>query len=112
MQQFCALVVQQEPLLTTHDCIYFKQKLPASVVADVSVQLQDTFPHLRFEHKAIHPIAEDSYFAQRISDADSLELEHKQHIVEEEIAAQGYLQAKALLLSSATAAHSWILPTS
>ncbi|TRZ91894.1 MAG: hypothetical protein D4R84_13515 [Rhodocyclaceae bacterium] len=110
MQQFCTLVVQQEALLTTHDCVYFKQKLSSSVVLDASVQLQDTFPFLRFEHEAIYPIAEDSYFAQLSSEAEQFELEHKQRMAEEEIAAQGYLLAKARSLSSATAAHSAFFP--
>ena len=38
MQQF-AEFAGQEPLLTTHDCVYFKQKLPASVIVDATLPI-------------------------------------------------------------------------
>jgi hypothetical protein len=106
MKQFADLA-QQEPLLTTHDCLYFKQKLPASVVLDVTVQLQQTFPFLRFEHEAIYPIATEAQFAERFSDADNFEQEHKRHIATEDAkAAQNYVAANSSWRVSAKTAHS------
>jgi hypothetical protein len=82
MRQFADLA-EQEPLLTTHDCIYFKHKLPASVAVDATYQLQHRYPYLRFEHEAIYPIAEDKYHAARFSAAEQYEREHKEFIAAE-----------------------------
>lgn len=73
-----------EPLLTTHDCVYFKQKLPASTVVDATYQLQQTFPYLRFEHAAIYPIADDAQFAAQFAEVEEFEALHRQHIAREE----------------------------
>ena len=105
MQQF-AEFAKQEPLLTTHDCVYFKQKLPASVVLDATVQLQQTFPFLRFEHEAIYPIADATQFAARFEEPTAFERQHAQHIAEETKFAQNYLTAKAEWLRSTTATYS------
>jgi hypothetical protein len=64
MKQFAELA-QQEPLLTTHDCIYFKHKLNAEQVKDITWQLQQTFAYLRFEYEPIRPIATDEYYANK-----------------------------------------------
>jgi hypothetical protein len=82
MQLFADLA-EQEPLLTTHDCIYFKQKLPASVVVDATYQLQQQYPYLRFEHEAIYPIAEDEYHVARFSEAEQYERQHYEFIAAE-----------------------------
>ena len=105
MQQF-AEFAKQEPLLTTHDCVYFKQKQPASVVVDATYQLQQTFPFLRFEHEAIYPIADDLHFAARFSEAERFERQHAQHIAEETKRAENYRATNSRWLSNATAAHS------
>lgn len=83
MLQFCDLA-GQEPLLTTHDCLYFKQKLPASTVADATYLLQQTFPYLRFEHEAIYPIADDTQYAARVAEWEQFEAAHRQHMAQEE----------------------------
>jgi len=82
MKQFAELA-QQEPLLTTHDCLYFKQKLPASVVLDATVKLQDTFTFLRFEHEPIFPIAEQDQFEARRNEVKRVEAEHRRFIAEQ-----------------------------
>lgn len=105
MQQFCDFA-QQPYLLTTHDCVYFKQKLPASVVLDATVQLQDTFPFLRFEHEAIYPIADAAQFAARFNEADHFEEQHKQHIADETKRAENYCASSSHWISSTTTAHS------
>jgi hypothetical protein len=87
MERFVDLA-GQEPLLTTHDCIYFKQKLPVSQVLDITMQLQEQFPYLRFEHEAIYPIAGDAEYEARFAEADAFELAHKLHIEAETQRAQ------------------------
>ncbi len=92
MLQFVDLA-EQEPLLTTHDCVYFKQKLPASAVVDTTYQLQQQYLYLRFEHEAIYPIAEDAYFAARFAEVEKFETLHRQHIANEERRAAQYVFA-------------------
>lgn len=74
----------QEPLLTTHDCLYFKQKLSSEKVVDITLQLQQQFPYLRFEHEAIYPITGDAAYEARFADAAQFEREHRQRIAKEE----------------------------
>jgi hypothetical protein len=82
-------LAEQEALLTTHDCVYFKQKLPASTLVDATYQLQQQYFYLRFEHAAIYPIAEDTYFTARFAEVEEFETLHRQHIANEErLAAQ------------------------
>jgi len=93
MIEFLELVsdmTQQEPLLTTHDCIYFKNKLSANVKIDAAYLLNQKFPYLRFEEEEIIPIVEDAHFASRYAEANQFEQEHKQRIKEEELLAQKY----------------------
>ncbi len=94
MVQFVDLT-KQEPLLTTHDCVYFKNPLPASVIVDATILLQQTFPYLRFEEQEIVPIMEDDLFNARYADFDNYEKEHKQLIVEQEALAPAYIKLKA-----------------
>jgi hypothetical protein len=104
MKQFAELA-EQEALLTTHDCIYFKNKLPASVVVDATAQLQQRFQYLRFEHEKIYPIADDEQFDARFSEADCFEQQHKQLIAEQTELARHYCTAKSQWLSVDTTAH-------
>ena len=93
MVQFSDLVAdmtQQEPLLTTHDCIYYKNKLPASVKVDASYLLNQKFPYLRFEEEEIVPIVEDAYFAARFAQTIQFERKHVQRIKEQELLARNY----------------------
>ena len=105
MQQF-AEFAKQEPLLTTHDCVYFKQKLPASVVLDATYQLQQTFPFLRFEHEDVYPIADAAQFAGRFEEPTLFEQQHEQHIADETKFAENYCATSSHWLSSTAAAHS------
>lgn len=81
MREFIAYA-QHEVLLTTHDCVYFKRKLPASVVVDATYLLQQTYPYLRFEHEAIYPIATDAYYAALHYETDEFERLHKAFIAD------------------------------
>jgi hypothetical protein len=82
MLEFAELA-QQEPLLTTHDCIYFKHKLNAEQVKDITWQLQQTFMYLRFEYELIRPIATAEYYAtkeakRRSEEQDAIAFEKQQ----------------------------------
>jgi hypothetical protein len=93
MVQFSELVedlAQQESLLTTHDCIYYKNKLSASVKVDATYLLNQKFPYLRFEEEEIVPIVEDAYFTARFAQTIQFEQAHKQRIEEQELLARNY----------------------
>jgi hypothetical protein len=100
-------LVDQEPLLTTHDCLYFKTKLPASTVADAAYLLQQRFPYLRFEHEAIYPIVDDVQFAARSAEKERFEIQHRQCIAEEEqrAARHAFLRASQIRQNSSTTSH-------
>lgn len=83
-------LTQQEPLLTTHDCIYYKNKLSASVKVDATYLLNQKFPYLRFEEEEIVPIVEDAYFTARFAQTIQFEQAHKQRIEEQELLAGNY----------------------
>ncbi|MFZ6755391.1 hypothetical protein ACO0KY_18685 [Undibacterium sp. Dicai25W] len=83
MQAFAELA-EQEPLLTTHDCLYFKQKLSTEQTLSITTQLQETFPYLRFEHEAIYPITTDAAFEERFKETVLEDATHKQRIEEQE----------------------------
>lgn len=70
----------QKALLTTHDCIYFKQKLPTDTVLSITYQLQQTYQYLRFEHEAIYPIADDETYNSRFAEQIEFEREHKERM--------------------------------
>ena len=105
MKQFFRLA-PQPPLLTTHDCLYFKQKLPTSVVVDVTLKLQQTFSFLRFEHEVIYPIADEVQFDARFAEADSFELQHQQRIAEQTEIGDIYYDLKAQRLAHAKTPYS------
>lgn len=107
MQQFYELA-KQEPLLTTHDCIYLKRKLNANEIVDITYQLQQTFPYLRFEHEEIIPISTDTEYGRRCEAVIADENAHKEFIRQEEANAVGYIspflqQHKGEIYS----AHNW-----
>jgi len=83
-------LARQEPLLTTHDCIYFKEKLSTNQVLDITLALQQVFPYLRFEHKKIYPIADSQQFDRRFAEQLEFEREHAARMAKEELAAKGY----------------------
>jgi hypothetical protein len=68
---------EQEPILTTHDCLYFKQKLPARVVNNVQTILGLEFPLLNFEHNHIIPIMTDEDYKIIADKQNSPITEHK-----------------------------------
>jgi hypothetical protein len=50
---------KQDPILTAHDCVYFKSPLPTHVRDDISHLLRKQFPFLKFEHDPVIPIHAD-----------------------------------------------------
>jgi hypothetical protein len=84
-------MTQQEPLLTTHDCVYYKNRLSVSVKLDAAYLLNQKYPYLRFEEEEIVPIVEDAYFAARYTQTNELEQTHLQRIREQELLASNYL---------------------
>ena len=79
-----------DPLLTTHDCIYYKQKLPAETIKDITYMLREEYKYVQFEHEAVYPIRTEEDFARRFSDNEQAEMDHKQFIKEQEWKASGY----------------------
>jgi len=77
-------LTKQEPLLTTHDCVYFKNKLPMNSRVDATYYLQQRFQYLRFEEQEIVPIMEDELFKARYAEQVKFEQEHILRIAEEE----------------------------
>jgi hypothetical protein len=77
----------QKALLTTHDCIYFKQKLPVSLKHDILYQLQQTFKYLTFEHTPIYQITDQQTFDSRFAEQIEFEREHRERIKEQEVIA-------------------------
>jgi len=95
-QEFIRIIREStslEPLMTVHDCIYYRQKLPSRAVIDAQVLLRDEYPYVRVEHEAIYPISTRDHFDTRFDNDQQAELEHKQRIHEEEHAARGYTSA-------------------
>jgi hypothetical protein len=80
----------QKALLTTHDCIYFKQKLPASAILNITDELQQTFPYLRFEYEPIYPITDKQTYDSRFAEADEYERQHKALIAAKSIEHKDY----------------------
>jgi hypothetical protein len=81
----------QKALLTTHDCIYFKQKLPVSLKHDILDKLQQTFPYLAFEHTPIYPIADKQTFDGRFAEQIEFEREHKERMKEQEVKSRSHI---------------------
>jgi hypothetical protein len=84
-------LAKQEPLLTTHDCIYFKQPLTSEQVIDITLKLQETFTYLRFEHERIYPLAGDPAYEARLREEEEAEREHRLRIEAETERAKHYM---------------------
>lgn len=89
MKKFCSLSGQTH-LLTTHDCIYYEQKLPNEKLLDITYQLDLEFPYLRFEHEKIIPIHTSEDHQKLFKDNLDFEEEHKNFIYQETISSKEY----------------------
>lgn len=89
LRQFVELA-DAEPLLTAHDCVYFKTQLPPSKTQDIAHLLAQQFELLRFEHEAVTPIhaVEEHCAANRA--VDSRERQHRESIARQDQLAQNY----------------------
>ena len=79
-----------EPVMTVHDCVYYKQKLPANTVIDAQVIIRADYPYIRIEHQAIYPIGTEQQYNNRFADDEEQEQKHQQCMREEEQQACGY----------------------
>lgn len=80
-----------EPLLTVHDCVYYKDPIPSSVVLDAMYLLREAFQFIKIDHEKIYPITTDDTFNNRFELTDQEEKEHKERIKQEEELAKGYV---------------------
>jgi len=78
------------PLMTVHDCVYYRQKLPTSAVIDCQIILREEYEYIRIEHEDIWPIGTDQQFNQRFEQDNLEEQEHKNRVYQEELDACSY----------------------
>lgn len=79
-----------EPLLTVHDCVYYKQSIPANTLADIRYIITQIFPFARIEKEVIYPITTKEFYNNRFAEQNQREEEHRQRIYEEEQLARNY----------------------
>lgn len=79
-----------EPLMTVHDCVYYKQKVPLSTIIDAQVIMREDYQFVRIEHEGIYPIATDEHFNSHFNEDKQHEWEHGQRIQQEEHDACNY----------------------
>lgn len=72
------------PILFAHDCAYFKQKLPESLMADIMYELNRQFPLLAVEHEAVFPIHAADYIDPSTKEHDMFVAAHTHRIREQE----------------------------
>ena len=71
-------------ILTTHDCLYFKSKLPVELTLEIKMALRKMIKLIDFEHEHIFSIRAPIDFAARRRELDLEEAEHKARIQAEE----------------------------
>jgi hypothetical protein len=92
---FTGAVKSQDAILHTHDCLYFKKKLPLSDMQNAAYALQKSYPLLQFEHEAIFPIHHNKDV--KVDNAVQQIDDHKQRMAQQELAAQGYTSSYAII---------------
>lgn len=82
----------EKPLMTVHDCAYYKRRIPIETFVDVQVILkrEHGFEFVKLEHEAIFPITTQAVFDTRFAEQAQHEQEHQQRIAQEESRARGY----------------------
>jgi len=81
-----------EPLMTVHDCVYYKQRIPTLALQDVHdfIRNVNNFCYVEFEKEQVWPITTQQNFDSRFHEQEQAEQAHKQRIYEEERAAKEY----------------------
>lgn len=79
-----------EPLLTVHDCVYYKDPVPAATITDAMFLLREGFQFVKVEHEKIFPITTSEDYNQRFAEQEADELAHRERIKREEQLARGY----------------------
>lgn len=67
----------QEPIMTVHDCLYYKNPLPADTVQNLRYELKQEYQYFDFEEEEIWPITTQARFDSRFEDQDREIAEHK-----------------------------------
>lgn len=66
-----------DPVLFVHDCVYFKQKLPGSLLEKIFDELRVTYPLVAADHERIEPIRTEDHKNPEHVAADQQVAEHK-----------------------------------
>lgn len=75
-----------DPILTVHDCVYYKWPIPNDAWQSAITELRKSFPDLMMEETAIWPIASKEQFAKRhIAPTEVEEKQHRDFIEQEEM---------------------------
>jgi len=82
--------VDQEPLLPTHDCLYYKRKLSVEEIEQANFNLLKEFPLLSFEHEEIQPISEKWVNSELGKAVNTNIYNHNAFILEQERLATNY----------------------
>ena len=78
-------------ILTTHDCIYTKQKVPSSNLADMNYIIQKVFPLLTFEHEMIVPIHTAEDHNKENKEINKEIFKHQRLVADSEKVAESYV---------------------
>jgi hypothetical protein len=81
------------PLMTVHDCAYYKQRIPTETFLDVqtTLRMDHDFEFVKLEHEAIFPITTQAVYESRFREQDLAEEQHRQSIANEERKALGHV---------------------
>lgn len=80
----------QRPLLCVHDCMYYRQPVPKSVLEDLMFQIREQFALVALEHTSIWPIGTQQRYDDLEQEWQREEQEHRARIQQEELAARGF----------------------
>jgi hypothetical protein len=71
-------------LLSTHNGVYFKEKLPVSMISDIVLHLKSTFPLINISHRKIYPLTTDEEHNKATIEYDALVETHRKMIESDE----------------------------
>lgn len=91
-------LVEQGPLLTAHDCVYYKNKLSDDEYKTITWELQKQYKYLLFEYNPVYPITMKERYYSRYTEDREDERKHKELILEQEQAAMHYVSPNNWIL--------------
>lgn len=86
IKEYCGM----EPLMTVHDCAYYKKPIPKEAVYDAIEQIREFFPDVGVEREDVYPLTTNEGYNNRFADQDKAEQQHKEFIAQQEYASRGY----------------------